>query len=102
MRAAERRTSGPYLRKPRAICLYLSRKHDHAVQMDTWESAVEIIPACAHRTAAESDFEEWKGELSLIPILGAAHEGGKFGVEARRSLEERRVADALVDRKLGA
>src|SRR6266446_570409 len=50
-------------RKPRAICLYLSRRHDHAVQMDTRESAVEIIPARAHRlmgwTAAESDFEEW-------------------------------------------
>src|SRR5215510_1300838 len=44
MRAAERRTSGPYLRKPRAICLYLSRRHDHAVQMDTRESAVEIVP----------------------------------------------------------
>jgi len=43
MRPAECRTSGPYLRKPRAICLYLSRRHDHAVQMDTRESAVEIV-----------------------------------------------------------
>jgi hypothetical protein len=43
MRAAECRTSGPYLRKPRVICLYLSRRHDHAVQMDTRESTVEII-----------------------------------------------------------
>jgi hypothetical protein len=42
MRAAERRTSGPYLRKPRAICLYLSSRHDHAMQMDTQESVVEI------------------------------------------------------------
>src|SRR5262249_54169219 len=42
------------------------------------------------------------GKAKLIPFLGAAHEGGKFGVEARGSLEERRVADALVDRKLGA
>ena len=38
----------------------------------------------------------------LIPFLGAAHEGRKLGVEARGGLEERRVADALVDRKLGA
>src|SRR6266568_219901 len=38
MRAAECRTSGPYLRKPRAICLYLSGRYDHAVQMDTRES----------------------------------------------------------------
>src|SRR5262249_49724058 len=43
MRAAECWTSGPYLRKPRVICLYLSRRHDHAVQMDTRESTVEII-----------------------------------------------------------
>jgi len=34
--------------------------------------------------------------------MGAAHEGGKLGVEARCGLEERRVADALVDRELGA
>ena len=39
----KRRTSGPYLRKPRAICLYLSGKHDRAVQMDTRESVVELI-----------------------------------------------------------
>src|SRR5215831_6727608 len=37
MRAAGCRTSGPYLRKPRVIYLYLSRRHDHAVQMDTRE-----------------------------------------------------------------
>src|SRR5262249_41353924 len=42
MRAATRRTSGPYLRKPRAMCLYLSGKHDHAVQMDARESVVEM------------------------------------------------------------
>src|SRR5262245_1144147 len=44
MRAAERRTSGPYLRKPWAICLYLTGRHDHTVQMDPRESAVEITP----------------------------------------------------------
>src|SRR5262249_22167049 len=43
IRAAECRTSGPYLRKPRVIYLFLSRRHDHAVQMDTRESTVEII-----------------------------------------------------------
>src|SRR5436190_13359151 len=45
-------------------------------------------------------FGGWKAKL--IPFLGAAHEGRKLGVEARGSLEERRVADALVDRELGA
>src|SRR5262249_7277989 len=42
MRAAERRPPGSYLRNPRAICLYLSGKHDHAVQMDARESVVEV------------------------------------------------------------
>jgi hypothetical protein len=37
-------SAGRYLRKPRAICLYLSGRYDHAVQMDTRESVVEIIP----------------------------------------------------------
>jgi hypothetical protein len=32
----------PHLRKPRAICLYLSGRHDHALQVDTRESVVEI------------------------------------------------------------
>jgi hypothetical protein len=49
MRAAECRTSGPYLRKPRAVSLYLSRKHDHAVQMDTRESTVKIVPQMRQR-----------------------------------------------------
>src|SRR5580704_1853326 len=39
---------------------------------------------------------------NLIHLLGAAHEGGKFGVEARRVFEEGRVADPLIDRELGA
>src|SRR5215469_1390264 len=30
-------------RVPRAICVYLSAEHDHAVQMDTRESVVQII-----------------------------------------------------------
>src|SRR5260221_14384744 len=51
MRAAKRRTSGPYLRKPRAICVYLSGRYDHAVQMDTPESVVEIIPQKIWRSA---------------------------------------------------
>ena len=42
------------------------------------------------------------GKAKSIPFLGAAHEGRKLGVEARGSLEERRVTDAPVDRKLGA
>jgi hypothetical protein len=37
----------------RAICLYLSGKQDRAVQMDTRESVVEIIPARAHPLWAE-------------------------------------------------
>jgi hypothetical protein len=83
MRAAECRTSGPYLRKPRAICLYLSRRHDHAVQMDTRESAVEIIPA---RGSPPNGLDCGRGHLrengkaKLIPFLGAAHEGRKLGV----------------------
>src|SRR5262249_1890840 len=98
MRAGERRTSGPYLRKPRAICLYLSRRHDHAVQMDTRESAVEIIPARAHRLMGRTAGPPSEnGKAKLIAFLGAAHEGRKLGVEARGSLEERRVADALID-----
>src|SRR5262249_52088006 len=104
MRAADCRKSGPYLRKPRAICLYLSRRHDHSVQMDTRESAVEIIravrltPKCAGLSRSPSE----NGKAKLIPFLGAAQEGSKLGVEARGSFEERRVADALVDRELGA
>ena len=43
-----------------------------------------------------------RGKANLIPFLGAAHEGRKLGVEARGGLEERRMADALVDRELGA
>jgi hypothetical protein len=39
---------------------------------------------------------------NLIHLLGAAHEGGKFGVEARRVFEEGRMADPLIDRELGA
>src|SRR5215831_20571654 len=72
--------------------------------MDTRESAVEIIPPAAHRLWAglRLGSPSENGKAKLIPFLGAAHEGGKFGVEARGSLEERRVADALVDRKLGA
>ena len=31
------------LRKPRVIYLYLSRRHDHAVQMDTRESTPEKV-----------------------------------------------------------
>ena len=33
---------------------------------------------------------------------GAAHEGGKLSIKADGILEERRVADALIDRELGA
>ena len=33
-----------HLRKPRATCLYLSGRQDHAVQVDARESVVEIIP----------------------------------------------------------
>src|SRR5262249_18823616 len=100
MRAAECRAPGSYLRKPRAICVYLSPGHDHAVQMDTRESAVEIIPArgsprnglgCGRGHLREN------GKAKLISFLGAAHKGRKLGVEARGSLEERRVANALVD-----
>src|SRR5690348_16615474 len=103
MRTAECRTSGPYLHKPRAICLYLSRRHDHAVQVDTRESVVEIIP---RPRSPPKGLDCGRGRLrtmaKLIPFLGAAHEGRKLGIEARGSLEERRVADALVDRELGA
>jgi hypothetical protein len=35
MRAAEPRTSGPYLHKPRAICLYLSGRYDHTANGHT-------------------------------------------------------------------
>src|SRR5215472_2545420 len=31
------------------------------------------------------------GKANLIPFLGAAYEGGKFGVETRGGLEERRT-----------
>src|SRR5262249_8645605 len=43
MRTAECRAPGSYLRKPRAIYVYLSPGHDHAIQMDTRESVVQII-----------------------------------------------------------
>jgi len=43
MRSAECRPPGSYLRNPRAICVYLSAGYDHAVQMDTRESVVQII-----------------------------------------------------------
>src|SRR6516162_10831188 len=61
-------------------------------------------PACAHRLISWDCGRATprNGKAKLIPFLGAAHEGGKFGVEAWGGLEERRVADALVDRKLGA
>src|SRR6516164_7757408 len=43
MRTADCRAPGSYLRKPRAIYVYLSPGHDHAMQMDTRESVVQII-----------------------------------------------------------
>src|SRR5215471_2996389 len=50
-------------------CLYLSGRHDHAVQMDTRESAVEIIPPAAHRVmgwaAAAVALGEWSEVNSL-------------------------------------
>src|SRR5262249_41581420 len=52
MRAAERRTSGPYLPKPRAICLYLSGRHDHAVQMDPRKCCRNKSLKCAGDCAA--------------------------------------------------
>src|SRR5215831_20718168 len=41
-------------------------------------------------------------QAGSIHLLGAPYEGGELCVEARRILEERGVADALVDRELGA
>jgi hypothetical protein len=97
------RASGPHLRKPRAICLHLSGRHDHAVQVDTRESVVEIIPARAHPLMGlNCGRRRLRRKANLIPFLGAAHEGRKLGVKARGCLEKRRVADALVDRELGA
>ena len=46
--------------------------------------------------------EQCPPSKSSIHLLGAADEGGKFDVEARRVLEEGRVADPLIDRELGA
>src|SRR5215831_4282451 len=40
--------------------------------------------------------------MARSSLLRAAHEGGELAVEARRVLEERRMADALVDRQLRA
>jgi hypothetical protein len=37
-----------------------------------------------------------------IGLVGFPHEGGEFGIEARRILPERRMTDAVVQRKLGA
>src|SRR5215470_5515225 len=39
---------------------------------------------------------------TIHSLLSAAHEGGELGIEADDILEERRVADALIDRELGA
>src|SRR5262245_8035244 len=39
---------------------------------------------------------------TIHSLLSAAHEGGELGIEADGILEERRVADALIDRELGA
>jgi len=62
----------------------------------------EMIPEAGGRRPDEPWAASRNGKANLIPFLGTAHEGGKFGVEARSRLEERRVANALVDRKLGA
>src|SRR5258708_36808107 len=42
MRPAPRRRSGPCLRKPRAIRLHLSARHDRALQMDAQASVIEM------------------------------------------------------------
>jgi hypothetical protein len=90
----------PSVMRTLTICLYLSRRYDHAVQMDTREGAVEITPARGSPPNGRAALEEWEGELNSL--LRAAHEGRKLRVEARGGFEERRVADALIDRELGA
>src|SRR5262249_19943550 len=62
----------------------------------------EMIPEAGGRRPDEPWATSRNGKANLIPFLGTAHEGGKFAIEARGRLEERRVANAMVDRKLGA
>src|SRR5262249_44123686 len=78
MRAAECRAPGSYLRNPRAICVYLSAGHDHAVQMDTRESAVENRPSNAKAGTREAE-----GGFGAAAI--ATHEFQHANVKTARS-----------------
>src|SRR6516162_6756882 len=78
MRAAECRAPGSYLRNPRAICVYLSAGHDHAVQMDTRESAVENRPSNAKAVTREAE-----GGFGALAI--ATHEFQHANVKTARS-----------------
>jgi len=71
----------PSVMRPLTICLYLSRRYDHAVQMDPREDAVEITPARgAHRLMGEvlprAILEDWERiRLALNSVHKARRRG---------------------------
>jgi hypothetical protein len=43
-----------------------------------------------------------ESKRASIGLVGCPHEGGEFGIEARRVLPERSMTDPVIQRELGA